>query len=723
MIDNRPRVFAALFTLSWGATGITYCLFRTLSFCLVPPIVPLSILLVCFPLGAIIATRRYAKGIDGITRVIKHIFIICIGTFLLIRAISVGFLFILDTRFGSAFFIELGDIDATSLPFSILLFISAVPFFLWYGAMEFLAFQFGAAKGRSFSHSYAAFLFGSGVSLAVLSLFFEHLGIPACVAASLAGLALCPPVLGHDRGRRFCVAAALLVCLSTAFALGQVRLFPRGLPAKVAELQHGIKIPILFEGWSKYAYLTLVEEEDDDRSREVGAFSDMARFWGHSKNFDVGTLPFLLAHPEERALILGAGSGRQIIQAKELGLKDVTAVEIDPVVVEQLSGPLAANVQWGYRLADEVIVGEGRSFVRDSSQRYGVIHLSDIGITAFALQTLITPSDMIFTREALKDYVEKLEPEGILAYLASEWADPHNWKLRRILGTMRHLGQEYYAFKDGDYILAMGAENLCKRDVSAQLAKLVDHRLYPGQGNPTRLYTSCNPAHVAPEPPDGFYGTDDMPATGLHDQIRLPTIRSWFAIVLGTGLALLSLILLLLVLRAPRGNRSTLLIRSSAATMVGVNFVLIENLVIYRLTREFFDNVTAVFAGSILCLALFGIGSMTIRNIRGLWPAATALGGAALLCYGLSSETTVAHVAGWIGLCCTMIPAGTFFPLMFTSSSRFRLTIYAMDAVGALIGGVVALAVPLVMTFSTFALVALVSFAGTAALVILSRRN
>lgn len=127
-------------------------------------------------------------------------------------------------------------------------------------------------------------------------------------------------------------------------------------------------------------------------------------------NWLTSALPYALRKRPD-TLILGAGGGTGIWQAKLHGASRVTAVEVNP----QLLGLVRAH---GGDVLDGVDthVAEARAFVRRSDERFGIIQLTLVGGAAATAAGVNSLSEThVYTVGAFQDYLSRLTPSGLLA--------------------------------------------------------------------------------------------------------------------------------------------------------------------------------------------------------------------------------------------------------------------------------------------------------------------
>lgn len=124
---------------------------------------------------------------------------------------------------------------------------------------------------------------------------------------------------------------------------------------------------------------------------------------------------YVLHRDQGPALVIGAGGGRDVRAALKAGQKRVDAVEINPVIVEDVmrgaykdfSGDLYGKPEVTVTIAD------GRSFVRASKERYRSIVLSLVDTwAASSVGALALSENSLYTVEAFRDYLLHLTPEG-----------------------------------------------------------------------------------------------------------------------------------------------------------------------------------------------------------------------------------------------------------------------------------------------------------------------
>src|SRR5262249_46330373 len=148
------------------------------------------------------------------------------------------------------------------------------------------------------------------------------------------------------------------------------------------------------------------------------------------------------AGPGFDALVIGPGGGRDLVSALVFGARHVDAVEINPIIANNVMRGQFAEFSGGIysnpRIS--VTIDDGRSFVRRADGRYDVIQASLVdtwAATAAGAYTLT--ENTLYTVEAFNDYLDHLTDDGMLTItrwvfdglrlisLAQAACDSHGW--------------------------------------------------------------------------------------------------------------------------------------------------------------------------------------------------------------------------------------------------------------------------------------------------------
>jgi len=130
------------------------------------------------------------------------------------------------------------------------------------------------------------------------------------------------------------------------------------------------------------------------------------------------SLPYLL-RPGAKTLILGAGGGWDVARALASGSRDVTAVEINPIIADTIMRRRFPHYSAGLYRRPEVrlFIEDARTFVRRSRERYQVIQATLVDTwAATAAGAYALSENALYTVEAFQEYLEHLTPDGVLAF-------------------------------------------------------------------------------------------------------------------------------------------------------------------------------------------------------------------------------------------------------------------------------------------------------------------
>ena len=132
---------------------------------------------------------------------------------------------------------------------------------------------------------------------------------------------------------------------------------------------------------------------------------------------DLTALAHKLVPPEGRQLIIGPGGGVDILQAVRHGRKDITAVEINPLVARVVNEDLASFSGRPYHLPGvDLHIENGRTFIKRSREQWDLITLTwvDTGGSATALAF---SENYLYTVEAYQEFFQHLAPHGYMGFL------------------------------------------------------------------------------------------------------------------------------------------------------------------------------------------------------------------------------------------------------------------------------------------------------------------
>jgi hypothetical protein len=236
----------------------------------------------------------------------------------------------------------------------------------------------------------------------------------AALMGAVSALLLAP----SRRGR---LACGLLLILVAPLAL-----FPQLLPDMRLDETKGITQMIRKFGghqvqsrWDPLARIDVVEKEGSNPTIFIDAAAATAVAAPVSPEQalgDLSTLPFQLVRNPSVAII-GPGGGTDVQNALALGAREITAVEINPVIIDLVTDTYADHV--GHVFEDprvHLVRDEGRSFIGRSQRSFGVIEITLIDTWAASVAGAYSLSEnYLYTTEGLVSYLVHLDRDGCLA--------------------------------------------------------------------------------------------------------------------------------------------------------------------------------------------------------------------------------------------------------------------------------------------------------------------
>jgi hypothetical protein len=181
--------------------------------------------------------------------------------------------------------------------------------------------------------------------------------------------------------------------------------------------------------WGPSSTMPAIEFEERNMQIDGSAGSPMYRFDGDLSKleflkYDITNLAYSIRR-DGRAAVIGVGGGRDLLSAKYFGFRDVTGVELNPILVNLLTDSLRDY----NRVADlpgvRLYVDEGRSWFERSDQHFDLIQMSMVdtwaatGAGAFSLS-----ENGLYTVEGFRVFFRHLTPTGV--FTVSRWYSPGN---------------------------------------------------------------------------------------------------------------------------------------------------------------------------------------------------------------------------------------------------------------------------------------------------------
>ena len=301
--------------------------------------------------------------------------------------------------------------------------------------------------GRS-SYLYGADLIGAAAGALAIVPAMDRLGAVNVIFVLAALAALAAVLLGFPR-RAHCFAALGVAVLFGAFTAGLI-VSGRTLQVPIVNdpnkemavimANPSIGAWVIESRWSSFGRTDLVGSPAFPESMLIfvdGAagspmydFNKIVADPQNRKIFESQTeayFPLSYLPPEQKrsALILGPGGGRDVVAALLAGVKDITAVEVNPDVVKIVRNyaDFSGGIYSG-RPGVKTVVAEGRNYVRTSRQNFDVI-MAAIPVTksSRSVEGYALTENGLFTTEALEDYLKHLNESGRLVIVSHSRAE------------------------------------------------------------------------------------------------------------------------------------------------------------------------------------------------------------------------------------------------------------------------------------------------------------
>lgn len=265
-------------------------------------------------------------------------------------------------------------------------------------------------------------LLGAAGGCLALVPFLNVLGGPNTVIASGVLFAAAGAIWFHVEGRIQGRAASVLL------ALALTSLVILNFKDPVVEVRYAKGKEIgneLFTKWNSFSRIGVTPGNnwiviDADASTGIAAvdFDHLTPQWRDDLLTFGPALPYRIK-PGAKTLIIGAGGGYDVARAIASGSKDVTAVEINPIIANQIMRDKFRQMSHDlyFRPEVRVVVEDGRAFVRRSPEKYQVLQATLVDTwAATAAGAFALTENNLYTTDAFYDYLSHLTDDGMLAF-------------------------------------------------------------------------------------------------------------------------------------------------------------------------------------------------------------------------------------------------------------------------------------------------------------------
>ncbi|MDP8248972.1 MAG: hypothetical protein P9M00_12590 [Candidatus Tritonobacter lacicola] len=134
-------------------------------------------------------------------------------------------------------------------------------------------------------------------------------------------------------------------------------------------------------------------------------------------DYSPASLPYRLAGERPGVLIIGPGGGSEVWCALRNGAGRVTAVEVNPIVVDMVKEKYGAYAGGVFsKPGVEIVVDEGRSYARGTDDTFDIVSITLLDSLAAASAGVYSLSEnYLYTTEALCDFYRLLSDRGVIS--------------------------------------------------------------------------------------------------------------------------------------------------------------------------------------------------------------------------------------------------------------------------------------------------------------------
>ena len=313
------------------------------------------------------------------------------------------------------------------LRLTLMYIVSALPFFCT-GLLFSVIF---ARETRGIAELYGADLTGGALACLAIVPLLNFVGGPnAILVASIAAAAASAIWAPTRTGRRFALALVALLAVLTA----------ANYSGKLIDIVYakGIRRDQPWVKFARWNAISRVEVDENGGAQVIVIDADASTYimntdphnWRPDYKANLmSTAPSSVnvLRPHGDYAIIGPGGGVDVLRALANGSPSVTAIEINPIIVNDIMRGRWAD--YSFHLYEQpevhVHVGDGRSWVRNARQQFDVVQMTLVDTWAStAAGAFALSENNLYTVEAFKEYFDHLKPDGIIAITRWEFSHP-----------------------------------------------------------------------------------------------------------------------------------------------------------------------------------------------------------------------------------------------------------------------------------------------------------
>ena len=320
---------------------------------------------------------------------------------------------------------------------SVLYLVSALPFFF---TGLFFSVLF-ARRTSGIAQLYAADLTGGALACLGVVPLLNFLGGPNAILfaalASAAAALIWAPTPGWRR-----VTAMLTALLVVTIAANH--------SGKLADIVYakGVRRDQPWVKFARWNAISRVEVDDNGGAQVIVIDADASTYIMNTDPRDwrpdyrdnlMSAAPSVVnvLRPRGDYAIIGPGGGVDVLRALANGSRQVTAIEINRIIVNDIMRGRWAD--YSYHLYDRpqvhMHIGDGRSWVRNARDKFDVVQMTLVDTWAStAAGAFALSENNLYTVEAFREYFDHLQPDGMIAIT--------RWEFQRPREALRVVSQE-----------------------------------------------------------------------------------------------------------------------------------------------------------------------------------------------------------------------------------------------------------------------------------------
>jgi hypothetical protein len=321
---------------------------------------------------------------------------------------------------------------------------ATVPFFFT-GLLFSLVF---ARERQRISQLYGADLMGGALACLAVVLLLSWIGGPNVILFSAAAMAAAGALWSPANRKKPLLVASLALLLII------VNLATDGRVADIVYAK-GMHRSRAWVEYSKWNAISRVEVDHAGDARNIVIDADASTSLMHSDpaqwQVPVWRKDLMSAAPSSVNVlrphgdyaIIGPGGGVDVLRALVGGSPNVTAIEINPIIADNIMRGRYADYAYHLYERPEVHlhVSDGRSFIRNSQDHYDVLQMTLVDTWAStAAGAFALSENNLYTVEAFEEYFDHLKPNGMIAITRWEFKEPRE-ALRVVSQAMEALRQ------------------------------------------------------------------------------------------------------------------------------------------------------------------------------------------------------------------------------------------------------------------------------------------